>query len=311
MRDMDHESQATDKRSKKKRSRSRRLARKGISVLPTMFTLGNLLCGFAAVYMASRRAEVGELPLNWSPLTFAAALIFLGMLLDGLDGRVARLTRSTSDLGEQLDSMADMVTFGVAPAFLAIQLVGVGIPFIGQTLEDSLFDRFALLVGLTYVACAALRLARFNIEHEDDSPDHSSFKGLPSPGAGGAVASLVLLHEHYFKHYGEESWTVSVAAGVMVGVMLAAAIGMVSTFRYSHVLNKYVGGRAPFAVVAYATIGFLLLLAYPQLVIAVGFSVYALSAPFMYYYDKIFRPEKAKEWIVDSLGGDNEDEDCD
>ena len=81
------------------------------------------------------------------------------MVLDGLDGRIARLTRSTSELGEQLDSMADMVTFGVAPAFLAIQLIGVATPFISVR-SDQLFDRFVVVVACIYVACAALRLER-------------------------------------------------------------------------------------------------------------------------------------------------------
>src|SRR5690606_12393377 len=114
--------------------------------------------------------------------------IFLGMLLDGLDGRVARMTRSTSELGEQLDSMADMVTFGVAPAFLAVQLVGVVSPL---SLAEDMFDRFAMVVAFIYVACAALRLARFNIETKSDNVvDHLSFSGLPSPGAAGTVASM-------------------------------------------------------------------------------------------------------------------------
>ena len=120
-------------------------------------------------------------------MTFAALWIFLGLILDGLDGRIARMTRSESELGEQLDSMADMVTFGVAPAFICVQLAGIGTPFFGMS--DTLYDRLGLVIAGIYVACAGLRLARFNIDPGDD--DHRSFKGLPSPGAGGTVASLV------------------------------------------------------------------------------------------------------------------------
>ena len=92
-----------------------RAARLTIAVLPTLLTIGNLLCGFAAIFFASRLEDL-RLPFGWTPLAWAAAVIFLGMVFDGLDGRIARLTRNTTDLGEQLDSMADMVTFGVAPA---------------------------------------------------------------------------------------------------------------------------------------------------------------------------------------------------
>ncbi|QQE12845.1 phosphatidylcholine/phosphatidylserine synthase [Planctomycetota bacterium] len=285
-------------------SRRKRLTRRGISVLPTALTLGNALCGFAAIFVAAaaHRPQNGyPLPMNWSPLTFAAIFIFAGMVLDGLDGHVARLTKSTSDLGEQLDSMSDMVTFGVAPAFLCIQLVNVGLPFFGPPQDDSIFNRVALLVAFIYVACAALRLARFNIEHAEDSPDHTSFKGLPSPGAAGTVASLTLLHEHFLRQSGIEGyWTLSLTAGVMVFVMLTAAIGMVSTFRYTHVLNKYAKGKVPFHTLAYGTILLILLMVKPQLAMAIGFSVYALSAPFMYYYNKIFNPAKAADLVVNT-----------
>ncbi len=221
--------------------------RKTVATLPTLLTLGNLLCGFAAIFTASRIvSEPATLPFEWTPLTFAAIFIFLGMVFDSLDGGVARLTRSASELGEQLDSMADMVTFGVAPAFVAVQLVNVGVPFITQ-LEtgDALFDRFAVVVAGIYIVCAALRLARFNIELEGDSDsNHASFKGLPSPGAAGTVASLILLHQHFLAHYPETHWLVQVAKVGMVAVMLLAGLAMVSMFQYVHVVNRYVrGGR--------------------------------------------------------------------
>src|SRR5690606_15347871 len=106
------------------RLRRRPARRRSIALLPTLCTLGSALCGFLAVFFASRAPDTVML-WNWTPLTFAAVFIFLGMVLDALDGRLARMTRSTSSFGEQLDSMADMVTFGVAPAFLAVQLIGL------------------------------------------------------------------------------------------------------------------------------------------------------------------------------------------
>ena len=258
----------------------RRIARRGVAVLPTLFTLGNLLAGCAAIFVASRPADT-ELPFDWTPLTFAAVFIFVGMLFDGLDGRIARLTRSTSDLGGQLDSMADMVTFGVAPAFLAIQLVGVETPFVAESTRSSeYFDRVALLIGAIYVACAALRLARFNIEDENpEEADHLSFKGLPSPGAAGTVASLILLHEHFLAHYAEPQWLVRAAAVAMIATTLLVALAMVSSFRYVHVMNRYVRNRAAFGAVAKAVIIALLLLVHPQGALAAAFVLYALSAP--------------------------------
>ena len=273
----------------------RRVARKTVAVLPTLLTLGNLLSGFAAIFAASRLLEdPSALPFDWTPLTFAAIFIFLGMAFDSLDGGVARLTRSATELGEQLDSMADMVTFGVAPAFLAVQLVGVGVPFISELEnDDALFDRIAIVVAAIYVVCSALRLARFNIELEgDDEASHASFKGLPSPGAAGTVASLILLHQHFLARYPADHWSVEVAAVVMVGVMLLAALAMVSAFRYVHVVNRFLRGRAPIGSLAHAVIVALLLVVYPQAALAGIFVLYALSAPV----------SAARRWVVRKVG---------
>ncbi|MFP4145910.1 MAG: CDP-diacylglycerol--serine O-phosphatidyltransferase [Phycisphaeraceae bacterium] len=254
-------------------ARRRRVARRTVATVPTLFTLGNALCGFASIFAASRPATPGE--ENWA-LTVAAMFIFAGMVFDGLDGMVARLTRSASGLGEQLDSMADMVTFGVAPAFLAVQLVGVGVPFVPP--ETELFDRVAIVIAFIYVACAALRLARFNLELHSQS-DHNRFSGLPSPGAAGTVASLALLHEHFLIEEQVPHWAESGAAGAMVAIMLLAALAMVSNLRYVHVMNRYVRGRAPINTLAKAVIVGLLLVVQPQEALAGVFVLYALSAP--------------------------------
>jgi CDP-diacylglycerol--serine O-phosphatidyltransferase len=178
----------------------------GVKVLPTMMTLANLVCGFAAIYYSARAGESGgPTPFGWHPLTVAGVLVFLGMAFDAVDGSLARLTRSTSDLGAQLDSLADVVTFGVAPAFMMLRLVSV---YYGGTGEGqqatilgpdagSLYARLCWSIAAIYICCTALRLARFNVETASAAEDdHRWFKGLPSPGAGGAVASLTLLHQH-------------------------------------------------------------------------------------------------------------------
>ena len=122
-------------RRREVRRRASRLHRRGrrrrrlppVQVAPTLLTLGNLVAGFAAIHYAAKPLEFTG-PWGWSSLTLAGALVFLGMFFDSIDGSVARLTRSFSDLGTQLDSMADLVTCGVAPAFMMLRLVSHYLP---------------------------------------------------------------------------------------------------------------------------------------------------------------------------------------
>lgn len=257
--------------------RRRRVRQRTISVLPTMFTLGNLLAGFVAIFLASRET-VTPMPFDWTPLTFAALFVFFGMVCDALDGRVARMTRSTSDLGAQLDSMADMVTFGVAPAFILVQVVQVQAPYLTEA-GDTFYDRIALAIACIYVVCAGLRLARFNAELEDaPARPYYYFRGLPSPGAGGTVAGLALLHQHFWAH-ARETLATDVAAYTMLGITLLCALAMVSRLKYTHLMNRYVRGKAPFGTVALSVVVVLLLLVWPQPALAGGFVAYALSGP--------------------------------
>ena len=268
------------------KGRRLRAVRVTAALLPTLLTLGNLLAGGAAIFLASRSASV-TLPWGWTALTFAAVCIFLGMVFDGLDGRIARLTGTTSDLGEQLDSMADMVTFGVAPAFLAVQLVGIETPFLSDK-GNVYFNRMALIVAGIYVACTALRLARFNIEIDQPAEaDHSSFKGLPSPGAAGTVASVILLHQHFLAQLEPNHWLLGFSSVVMVLIMLLAAFAMVSRLRYVHLLNRYFRNRARFGAVTRIVVILLLMLIDLQAAMAAAFVLYALSAPGMWLWQKL------------------------
>lgn len=253
-----------------------RAARKGVAVSPTLFTLANALSGFMAIFLASRPPDI-ELPLGLSPLVFASMCVFLAMFFDTIDGQIARLTRSVSELGTQLDSMADMVSFGVAPAFIAVQLAGVRLPFMSMR-GDHYYDRLALIAACIYVACAALRLARFNIEVDPDhARGHTAFRGLPSPGAAGTIAGLVMLHAHLLA--GGPAWLARAAAMGVLGVMLLTAFAMISRLPYVHLVNRYLRGRAPFGYVAMSVVILLLLTIAPQWSIAVAFVSYALSAP--------------------------------
>jgi len=273
-----------------------------VKVVPSMLTLGNLLCGFAAIFYASRTFVHGDASTyvigHWNPISVAAVLIFIGMLFDALDGRVARMTRQTSEMGAQLDSMADMVSFGAAPAFIVIelvsQLVGVGTPFLGTENADTIFGRAVFVIACVYVACAALRLARFNVEiDEPEERDHRSFKGMPSPAAAGTVCSLVLLMEwalarEYAQHLVLNTVEVgNVIAVGMVVITLICAVAMVSTMRYSHVMNVYLRDRAPFHYAATGIFILVPLMIVPQVTLALGCVLYALSAPGVQLYRKL------------------------
>ena len=244
-----------------------------------MLTLANVLCGFMAIFLASLPATA-DFPFNWTPLTFAAMFIFAGMVFDGFDGRIARLTNSTSDFGAQLDSMADMVTFGVAPAFIAIKLIDPAVPYFSNT-DDHLFGRIALIAALIYVACAALRLARYTVAaNEKHAVDPNVFTGLPSPGAAGTIASLILLQQHLVFGEGYNyNWLIQTTRYAMIGIVLLTALAMVSKLPYTHVMNRYLRGRANVNTIALYVIVALLLLIYPQWTLAAAFTGYALTAP--------------------------------
>ena len=253
-----------------------------LTVVPTLCTLGNLIAGFAAIHYASKPGGfIG--PWGWSGLTFAAALIFLGMALDAVDGSLARLTRSHSDLGGQLDSLADVVTFGVAPAYMMLQLVGhylkdaPGVTIIGPE-ADSALGKVLWAVAAVYLSCAALRLARFNLELGPGRVvEHKTFHGLPSPGAAGAVASLILL----VAKFGNDVPT-SVARGAALGIPMIAllcALAMVSSIPYTHVANRYLYGPKSFHYIARLVVLLVLAVWWLQETAAVVFTAYALSGP--------------------------------
>jgi len=259
-----------------------------ISILPTLFTLGNLVAGFAAIHYAAKPAD-WDGPWEWTGLTFAGILVFVGMFFDGVDGSVARLTRSSSSVGAQLDSLCDMVTFGVAPAFMGLRLVITHLEdaapewwVIGPD-ADTAFGRVIWGVAAAYVCCAALRLARFNLElGGDPAGEKKSFRGLPTPGAAGAVVSLVILHQHLLvTRFGNSMphELVQWSSLAIPFVMLLCAFGMVSTIPYIHFTNTYIRGRKNFASVGRLVIALALAIWWLQETLAVVFTLYALSGP--------------------------------
>ena len=277
-------------RSRRLRNRLRRRDHRaipGVKVLPTMMTLANLVCGFAAIFYAARAGEAGgPTPFGWHPLTVAGVLVFLGMAFDAVDGSLARLTRSTSDLGAQLDSLADVVTFGVAPAFMMLRLVslyyGPGETILGPD-AGNLYARLCWSVAAIYICCTALRLARFNVETASaDEDDHLWFKGLPSPGAGGAVASLALLHQHLVL----VTWKDQLPAGfgrasalLIPLATLLCAFAMVSRVRYPHFVNRYLRGRKSLPAVAITLMVLATSVWWFHEALAIALTGYALSGP--------------------------------
>jgi CDP-diacylglycerol--serine O-phosphatidyltransferase len=196
------------------RPRNRHL-RRGVYILPSLFTLGNLLCGYYAI-LATLEGRIGD-------LDHAARAIGYAILFDALDGRVARLTGSNSEFGKQFDSLADIVSFGIAPAFLIYAWGVRDLPSVamGQSLH---IYQAGWLFCFIFVACCAWRLARFNIQGM--APGGSRyFVGLPCPAAAGMVAAMV--HASYGPVPGV------IFAILSLTLVLALGVLMSSTVRYS------------------------------------------------------------------------------
>ncbi len=251
-----------------------RFARRGIYWLPNMFTLAALFAGFYAVVQAvSGRFE------------HAAIAIFVALVLDGLDGRVARLTHTQSAFGAELDSLSDMVSFGVAPAvvvyvwalkdFAAMKTV----PLLGPWLSTKL----GWIAAFVYCACAALRLARFNTNI--DVVDKRFFQGLPSPAAAALVAGLVLALTQYEVKGVDVKW-------LAWGLTLVAGLTMVSNLRYYSGKDINLRKSVPFSAVVAIALGFVLLISFantlPELLFTL-FGVYGLSGYALWVYDRMRR----------------------
>ena len=246
----------------------RRRALRTVQLLPTLMTAGNLVAGVLAVaYMVDAGSAS---PAGAEQLYVKAAwLIFIGMFLDGLDGRVARMTGTTSDFGAQLDSLADCVTFGVAPALIAKTLLGPAFP--------AMSTKLIFCFCLVYVLGAALRLARYNVESDrmqSTGRPHVTrvFRGLPSPAAGGAVAALVLLRHAYAVNDLVE-WSLLIATPLL-------GLFMISRMPYTHVLNRYLDARRvhPVAVLLVVLFVYLMFEHFVETVAGI-FTLYALSGP--------------------------------
>ncbi len=195
----------------------RRLGR-SIYILPSLFTVGNIFCGYYAIIATMH----GKYDL-------AAQAIGVAMILDTLDGKIARLTHSTSLFGLQLDSLADVISFGIAPSILAFS----------WGMQD-LDYRLGWIAAFTFTICGAMRLARFNVQ----AGSLKHFVGMPIPAGGGSIAAIV--------HFFGEPPANPVASGFMVAAVGLLAFLMISTFKYSSLKNLTLGRRSHFTILAIA-----------------------------------------------------------
>ena len=225
------------------RPRDRRFKR-GAYLLPTLFTVGNLFCGYFAVVSSFRSAY-----------ETAAFLIFVAAVLDGLDGRVARMTGSTSEFGKELDSLVDGISFGVAPALMIY----------GWALQP--LGRFGSLVSFLFVACGVVRLARFNIQV--GSTDKRFFIGLPIP-----MAALILSATVTVSPAGLSATWIQVCVLVLT---LILSLLMVSKLRYWSFKDMNLPGRLPSVVAVAIALAFVAVAIHPPAVVLVIGLVYVLS----------------------------------
>jgi CDP-diacylglycerol--serine O-phosphatidyltransferase len=221
--------------------------RRGIYLLPNLLTTAGLFSGFFAIISSMNgRFEA------------AAVAIFVAMIFDGLDGRVARMTNTQSEFGAEYDSMADMVSFGVAPAIVAYNwgLTGLG--------------KIGWLAAFIYVAAAALRLARFNTQI--GIADSRYFQGLASPAAAALVAGMIWVGVEYNINGQDYGIIVAVVTGL-------AGLLMVSNFKYNSFKELNLHGKVPFVALLLIMLVFVVVATEPALVLFIVFALYSLAGP--------------------------------
>ena len=228
-------------------------SKRGIYLLPSVLTTFGMFAGFYSIISSIN----GE-------FTIAAISIMIAMMWDTLDGRVARLTNTQSAFGAEYDSLADLVSFGLAPALLVY--------------EWSLYElgRFGWLAAFVYLACAALRLARFNTQV--GIADKRFFQGLPSPAAAGVIASMIWLKIWTFASFDSE--VISLGYYLGAGITILCGILMVSNVRY-YSFKELDSKKASFRFLLLIVLSLIILMYKPNIILFTGFFLYLLSGPFI------------------------------
>jgi CDP-diacylglycerol--serine O-phosphatidyltransferase len=226
---------------------------RGIYLLPSVLTTFGMFAGFYSI-IASINGD----------FTTAAISILIAMLWDTLDGRVARLTNTQSAFGAEYDSLADLVSFGVAPALLVYE----------WSLSD--LGRFGWLAAFIYLACAALRLARFNTQV--GSADKQYFQGFPSPAAAGVIATMIWLKIWTYAFF--DSDVISIGYYLGAGITILCGILMVSNIRY-YSFKEFDSKKSSFRFLLGIVLCLIVMLYKPNIFLFTGFFLYLLSGPFI------------------------------
>ena len=274
----------TTKKSLLRRVRRQRL--KYITILPSLITILNGVFGFTAIIFASKGSEAkyadSQIPFfTFGSTTYFALsgyMILVAMIADMLDGRLARRVQGTSSFGGQLDSLCDIISFGVAPAFLMLNVLEHGIASIGLA-DERFLQRFIWLSAAAYISCAAIRLARFNVENEEDESAHMSFMGLPTPAAAGVIVSLVIFHQ--------ETLPTFAIICILPFLALGISILMIGRIRYPHILNQYLRGKKPFTYLIRVLLLLLALVFFIQTALVVIFCGFAANSFVKWLYFRV------------------------
>ena len=260
-------------------SRYRRHRLKYITVLPSLLTILNGVFGFASIVLASH-----------NKFAQAGYILLLAMIADVLDGHLARISKNTSSFGGQLDSLCDVISFGAAPAFLMFKILEHKL----EPANLQLLERFIAVAATAYVCCAAIRLARFNVENVRDESAHTSFTGLPSPAAAGVIVSLVIFHQDKLAEIfavGSREYIIfdNIILYSLPFAGLAAGALMVSRIKYQHVVNQYISGKKPFTHLVWLLMALVVIVLNPQIAIVLIFCGFAASGFIKWIYWKVTR----------------------
>jgi CDP-diacylglycerol--serine O-phosphatidyltransferase len=240
---------------------ARRLGR-SVFILPSLLTVGNIFCGYYSI--------ISTMHGNYD---LAAEAIGVAFILDALDGRIARLTNAASGFGLQLDSLADVISFGIAPSILVLNW-GLG----------NIDHRLGWIAAFTFTICGAMRLARFNVQ----AGRFKHFVGLPIPAAGGMIAAIV--------HFFVEPVSSMIGAGILVATVFSLAFLMISTLRYSSLKNLTLGRKSHLTILVIALL-VALIYSYSRWTLLLLAAVYAVSGPVSRLYHFVRRKKRIVEEI--------------
>ncbi|MDR3124845.1 MAG: CDP-diacylglycerol--serine O-phosphatidyltransferase [Endomicrobium sp.] len=255
-----------------------RRLRKGIYILPSLFTCGNISCGYLSI--------IASLEGNFSQ---AAWFLIFAIAFDMTDGRIARLTKTSSEFGVQLDSLSDLISFGVAPSIMMYQLVLNSMGKVG------------LAIAVLFVVCSALRLAKFNVQFQDGSV-HTSFVGLPTPASAGLLISFVLSYELFIASPGQDLTfktipilmkNMPIFFKAMPVTVVVLSLLMVSNITYLSFKKMDLSKPKAFRLLVLIIILLFLIITFPQNIIFILFSLYVLSG-ILFTGAKYYRAFKQK-----------------